>query len=94
MKDTFTPKDAVLTRAEVWSFFYNKEDKKYFEYASGKLVKLPKYTANEISDEFCQEFVDEHHYLCSSFEHEEDRVDATNELVRKFHRKIVKVLKG
>lgn len=98
---TFTPKFAKLTKKQIWSFFYEwmSDEKKYLCYGTSfadgddYLVKKPAYTAEEIPDKHCQAFVDKEYLLCGNYGNEEDMVDARNDLVADFHRRILRSLK-
>ena len=96
----FTPKSAALNKKEIWSFFYEKEGKKYValglfgrEDEDASFVDKPAYTADEIPNKLCQQFVDAEESLRDEFDSEEDFVDARDDLARDFHKLILKSLK-
>jgi len=94
---TFTPKSAALNKKEIWLFFYSKEMNEpglpWFEYASSEDVKLPAFTADEMPNKLCQQFVDAEESLRDEFDSEENFVDARDDLARDFHKRILKALK-
>jgi hypothetical protein len=95
----FIPKNAGLTKSQIWTFFYSeheKKDNKVFcyvvDYDDDDGYRVPAFTCEEIPDKLCQEFVDKEHELRDEGMDEEDFVDERQDLTRLIFKKICKAL--
>lgn len=93
---TFTPKDAPLTKKQIWDFFYDENvtyNGKIYCSVDGDFHD-PVFLPEHIDDQICQKFVDEEFTLHGEYEHQEDEVQARNELVQKYYKRIIKAMRA
>lgn len=86
----FIPKNAGMTKQQIWEFFYEKRASgRVFCYGDGSLTRKPAFTVDQMSDKLCQEFVDKEYDLREEMvdEDEEDLVAARDVIVGEYFHK-------